>query len=85
MPAARARSTRDGKKPTLGTSFKTVMHMQMSPHPSKPAFPPAPARADREFDLWLERELSRIHGDVLHEPVPDRLLRIIEESVGRRD
>lgn len=41
--------------------------------------------ANREFDLWLQRELGRLHGDVLHEPVPDRLMRIIEESVGPQD
>lgn len=32
----------------------------------------------REFDLWLQRELGRLHGDVLHEPVPECLLRILE-------
>lgn len=53
--------------------------------------PPAPPNglagmpATREFDLWLRRELGRMHGDVLHEPVPDKLLRIIEESVGPQD
>lgn len=85
MPAARARSTEDKTKPAADHGIKVVMHTQMAPYPLKPGIPPTAARADREFDLWLERELSRIHGDVLHEPVPDRLIRIIEEGFGRRD
>jgi hypothetical protein len=40
----------------------------------------AAAPVNREFDLWLQRELGRLHGDVLHEPVPEKLLRILEEA-----
>ncbi len=36
--------------------------------------------ANRELDLWLQRELGRLHGDVLHEPVPEKLLRILEDA-----
>jgi len=42
-------------------------------------------QATREFDLWLQRELGRLHGDVLHEPVPERLLRIIEDGARPQD
>ncbi|MBD0275845.1 MAG: hypothetical protein ICV73_28440 [Acetobacteraceae bacterium] len=55
--------------------------MQASTHSSvSPAgFVPA-APSTRSFDLWLRRELGRLHGDVLHEPIPERLLRIIEDA-----
>lgn len=38
------------------------------------------------FDLWLERGLALQHEAVLHEPVPDDLMRLLAdapaESVG---
>ena len=57
----------------------------MSTHPSAPADGFAAVKANREFDLWLERELCRLHGDVLHEPVPEKLLRILEDGAALRD
>ena len=39
----------------------------------------APAAEDTAlFDNWVRRELARLHGSVLQEPIPDRLRRIIE-------
>ena len=39
----------------------------------------APAAKDTAlFDNWVRRELVRLHGSVLQEPIPDRLRRIIE-------
>lgn len=32
------------------------------------------------FDLWLERGLARQHEAVLHEPVPDDLLRLLDDE-----
>lgn len=32
------------------------------------------------FDLWLERGLARQHEAVLHEPVPDDLLRLLADT-----
>ena len=29
------------------------------------------------FDLWLRRELRRLHAEVLDEPVPDELAALI--------
>jgi hypothetical protein len=59
--------------------------MQMSTHPSTPTDGFAAVQANREFDLWLERELCRLHGDVLHEPVPEKLLRILENGAMPQD
>ena len=54
--------------------------MQTSTHPSSPTDGFKAVQVNREFDLWLQRELGRLHGDVLHEPVPELLLRIIEDG-----
>lgn len=54
------------------------MRTSTQPPAMKIGFVPVPP--DREFDLWLRRELGRLHGDVLHEPVPEKLLRIIEDA-----
>ncbi|MBW8269553.1 hypothetical protein [Caldovatus aquaticus] len=36
------------------------------------------------FDRWLRRELARLYGAALHEPVPDSLLRMITEALPPR-
>jgi hypothetical protein len=59
--------------------------MRTTALPSMPNFGFAAMQANREFDLWLQRELGRLHGDVLHEPVPEKLLRILEEAASQRD
>jgi hypothetical protein len=45
---------------------------------------PAPAvklklPADKAFDVWLQRGLHNIFDDVAREPVPDDLLKLIQE------
>lgn len=59
--------------------------MQTSIHPCLPNEGVTVVQANREFDLWLQRELCRMHGDVLHEPVPEKLLRILEDAALPRD
>lgn len=59
--------------------------MQMSTHTPEPKDGFAAVQSNREFDLWLQRELSRLHSDVLHEPVPEKLLSILEGSAAPRD
>lgn len=57
-----------------------------------PATPEAPkATVDKTvqdeaaFDAWLKDSLQKLYGDVLAEPVPERLLRIIEEDRLRKE
>jgi hypothetical protein len=42
--------------------------------------PGAPAKSDSAFDLWLERGLHRLFDDIAQEPIPDALLKIIEQN-----
>ena len=83
MPRARLTSSQHQQKPTRGNRFKVAM--QMSTHSPTPKDGFAGLPSNREFDLWLQRELSRLHGDVLHEPVPEKLLSILEGGAGPRD
>ncbi len=40
--------------------------------------------ADRAFDLWLRRGLHQLYDTVTKEPVPDALLRLIEDDRAAR-
>ena len=59
--------------------------MQVSTPPSTAKGGFVALQSTREFDLWLQRELGRLHGDVLHEPIPQKLLRALEEAAEPRD
>ena len=45
----------------------------------KPRKPPRPDKPEA-FDLWLKRGLHQIYDDVANEPVPDELLKLIEDD-----
>lgn len=57
-----------------------------SPKDRKPVSQTAPGRKgraatpDAAFDLWLQRGLQTIYGDVAKEPIPPELLALIEAS-----
>ncbi|MFE8872808.1 NepR family anti-sigma factor [Acetobacter persici] len=38
--------------------------------------------SDQAFDLWLKRGLHQLFDDVANEPIPEELLRLIEEDRG---
>ena len=84
MPKAHAQPSPGDRKPSSGRCIKSEMQASTHPSVSREAAPPV-SPSNRNFDLWLQRELGRLHGDVLHEPVPEKLLRIIEEGIGARD
>lgn len=41
---------------------------------------PPDATKPEAFDLWLKRGLHKIYDDVANEPVPDDLLKLIEDD-----
>lgn len=58
---------------------------QIERPPRKPASPaPRPpqgrGRKDAAFDLWLQRGLHQMFDDVAREPIPEELLKLIEED-----
>lgn len=80
MPKAHAQPSPGHEKPSSGRCIKKEMQASTHPSVSREVLVPTPP-SNRNFDLWLQRELGRLHGDVLQEPIPEKLLRIIEEGI----
>ena len=45
-----------------------------------PASPEKPREPEDAFDLWLQRGLHELYDKIASEPVPEELLRLIEED-----
>lgn len=63
-----------------------MKHLVMS-RPKEPTHPPsalpprgAERRPEAAFDLWLQRSLHQLFDDVAKEPIPDDLMRLIEQN-----
>ena len=58
-----------------------VMNFILMTKKEPSSVPPRSAkRIGGAFDLWLQRGLHQLFDDVASEPVPDELLRLIEED-----
>ena len=53
--------------------------------PEQPRAPDALTDDDAFLDLWLRLELRETFDPVVAEPIPDDLLRLIEEDRGERE
>ena len=73
-PAASYRSARtmDDEKPKLGDQ--------------RPARRPVRAEGENPeaFDIWLQRGLHQLYDSVAKEPIPDELLKLIEQDLSDR-
>lgn len=47
------------------------------------AVPKRKRKSDNAFDVWLQRGLHQMFDDVASEPVPEDLLRLIEDDRGQ--
>lgn len=58
------------------------MGMNISTMTQRKKPPPAPKSrsSDAAFDVWLNRGLHQLFDDVANEPIPDELLKLIEED-----
>jgi hypothetical protein len=72
------------ERPAATPSFSA---MKMGKTDQKKPGDPATAGAEQEgeavdnaFDLWLRRGLHQLYDTVASEPIPDALLRLIEED-----
>jgi len=59
-----------------------MKHFSMTERKEKPARKPMKeSRAtDSAFDLWLNRGLHELFDDVMKEPVPPELLKIVQDD-----
>ncbi len=48
--------------------------------PSAPAHMKRPRKSEAAFDIWLQRGLHEMYDKVASEPIPDELLKLIEED-----
>ncbi|WP_133288571.1 hypothetical protein [Dankookia rubra] len=48
--------------------------------PAKPGTEQEDGAVDSAFDLWLRRGLHQLYDTVASEPIPEALLRMIEED-----
>lgn len=42
-------------------------------------------QGDQAFDVWLKRGLHQLFDDVVNEPMPEELLRLIQEDREKQD
>nr|WP_256366987.1 NepR family anti-sigma factor [Acidisphaera sp. L21] len=50
------------------------------PKPKKATKRPGESAKPEAFDLWLKRGLHQIYDGVAKEPIPDELLKLIEDD-----
>jgi len=53
--------------------------------PEKPRQAGSANDTENPFDLWLKRGLHQLFDDVASEPIPEELLRLIEEDRDERE
>jgi hypothetical protein len=59
-----------------------MKHVPMKQRKDKaiPVHLPGSGKVEGAFDLWLQRGLHQLYDDVAREPIPEELLRLIEED-----
>jgi hypothetical protein len=58
-----------------------LKHPDMKPpRAKKTSAEKAPAKPSAAFDVWLQRGLHQMFDDVANEPIPEELLKIIEND-----
>ncbi len=77
-PAARAAAAGDPAAPAgqMGADEKPPA----KPASATPSRSRGGAPGDTAFDLWLSRGLHQLYDNVAKEPIPDELLRMIEDD-----
>lgn len=67
----------------VGAMGKT--NQKRSGEPGRPPTDPGGEGVDGAFDVWLRRGLHQLYDTVAKEPIPESLIRLIEEDRTSRD
>ena len=72
------------ERPATSPSFLAAAMGKTDPkksnNPAKPGAEQEDGAVDSAFDLWLRRGLHQLYDTVAKEPIPEDLLRMIEED-----
>jgi hypothetical protein len=68
-----------GRAPQVTNVAAGMKHVSMKKRKDDVPQSP-PQKADAAFDIWLQRGLHKIFDDIAREPIPDELLRLIEQD-----
>ena len=58
-----------------------MINFSMTNRKTPPDPPKQSSTTDSAFDVWLNRGLHQLFDDVANEPVPDELLKLIEDDL----
>jgi hypothetical protein len=78
-PAAPSNAAGSMAQGSNGRGGKPSRRGTAAPPPGNAQGPPQRA-ADHAFELWLNRGLHQLYDDVAKEPLPEELLRLIEQD-----
>jgi len=66
--------------PSLAAGMMGKIEKKRANNPAKPGVEQEGKEVDQAFDVWLRRGLHQLYDTVAREPIPDELLRLIEED-----
>ena len=66
--------------PSLATGMMGKIEKKRASTPVKAGIEQEGKEVDQAFDVWLRRGLHQLYDTVAREPIPDELLRLIEED-----
>jgi hypothetical protein len=71
---------RRAASPSLAAGMMGKIEKKRASTPAKAGIEQEGKEVDQAFDVWLRRGLHQLYDTVAREPIPDELLRLIEED-----
>ncbi len=71
---------RHAASPSLAAGMMGEIEKKRASTPAKPGTEQEGEEVDQAFDVWLRRGLHQLYDTVAREPIPEELLRLIEED-----
>mgnify|MGYP004558368561 CR=1 FL=1 len=71
---------RHAASPSLAAGMMGEIEKKRASTPAEPGMEQEGKEVDQAFDVWLRRGLHQLYDTVAREPIPEELLRLIEED-----